>query len=169
MPALRRRGHLCDLGTGIASRLLVRALSQEIHDMGSEVVDCGYPKCVDAGRLIFFGGSQYKVRPYGTQGMIPVYTTRRGSKSCTGEYNTNWMLAVELKLQFEAQIHRAGLRTRVARVKYSTWAAIRGLALLVAVAGTQRSHCHSSVSWTSQSQFNLVGNIVIVDIDFEEI
>ena len=57
---------LCLGGSGIASRAPICALSQEIRDLGSELMDRGCPEWVDAGRTILVGGSRYKIRPYGT-------------------------------------------------------------------------------------------------------
>ena len=57
---------MCFGGSVIVSRVPIRALLQEIHNLEPEVVNYGCPKCVDAVRLIFVCGSQYKVRTYGT-------------------------------------------------------------------------------------------------------
>ena len=48
---------LCLGGSVIASHAPICALSQEIQDLGSELMDHGCPKWVDVGRLILCGGS----------------------------------------------------------------------------------------------------------------
>ena len=65
-------------GSCIASRAPICALLQAIQDLGSELMDRGCPRWVDAGRLILIGGSRYKIWPYGRWGMTLVYITRRG-------------------------------------------------------------------------------------------
>ena len=160
---------LCLGGSGIASRAPIRAMTQEIQDLGSELTDRGCPKWLDAGRLRLVSGSRYKVRSYGPWGKTPMYTTRRGSRSCTGEYNTNSMLAEEVELQLEAWIYRMRSRTRVARAIYSTWAVISGLVPLMGVVGARNNHVFIDLcDCRADLNGNLVGN-VIVDIDSVEI